>query len=296
LEVLDLSIGSGVGLGTAGLGSTLAGAGLDAGLGAGAYSPLYADALTGESLASQVPGISSPVAPNVASAAAPSSGGLMDLLGPIGKYIQNNPMKSAGLGLGASTLYSMLSGKGNNYLTPYTPPTAQQYGLGRTLSQNYQPFRPAMYGQGGNVTTLNTQPGSVASGGVAPADLMNTQTNQPLTMGSLQGLAEKYGVSLPTYSNGGITELAVGGKLLQGNGDGVSDSIRANIDGRQEARLASGEFVIPARVVSELGNGSTDAGARELRKMMDRVQASRGRTVGKDKVAVDSKARKYLPA
>jgi hypothetical protein len=88
-----------------------------------------------------------------------------------------------------------------------------------------------------------------------------------------------------------------GGRLLKGPGDGVSDSIPATI-GRnaQPARLADGEFVIPARIVSELGNGSTDAGARKLYAMMDRIQRTRGKTVGKDRVAVNSRADKNLPA
>jgi hypothetical protein len=87
-----------------------------------------------------------------------------------------------------------------------------------------------------------------------------------------------------------------GGRLLKGPGDGVSDSIPASIGGRQPARLADGEFVVPARIVSELGNGSTEAGARKLYAMMDRVQKSRKKSVGKGKVAVDSKASKHLPA
>ena len=57
-----------------------------------------------------------------------------------------------------------------------------------------------------------------------------------------------------------------------------------------------GEFVIPARIVSELGNGSTEAGARRLYAMMDRVQHSRKKSIGKGKVAVNSKADKHLPA
>jgi hypothetical protein len=87
-----------------------------------------------------------------------------------------------------------------------------------------------------------------------------------------------------------------GGRLLKGPGDGVSDSIPASIGNRQPARLADGEFVVPARIVSELGNGSTEAGARKLYAMMDRVQKSRKKSVGKGKVAVDSKASKHLPA
>jgi hypothetical protein len=76
----------------------------------------------------------------------------------------------------------------------------------------------------------------------------------------------------------------------------VSDDIPATIGHGQPARLADGEFVIPARIVSELGNGSTDAGARELYKMMDRIQAGRRKTVGKDQVATNSKAVRHLPA
>jgi hypothetical protein len=95
------------------------------------------------------------------------------------------------------------------------------------------------------------------------------------------------------YTLGGYSD---GGRLLKGPGDGVSDDIPATIEDRQPARLANNEFVIPARIVSELGNGSTDAGAKRLYAMMDRVQARRAKTVGKDRIAVDTKAYKELPA
>jgi hypothetical protein len=100
------------------------------------------------------------------------------------------------------------------------------------------------------------------------------------------------------YASGGyhLGDYSDGGRLLKGPGDGVSDSIPASIGGRQPARLADGEFVVPARIVSELGNGSTDAGARKLYAMMDRIQRARRKSVGKDRVAVDSKAEKLLPA
>jgi hypothetical protein len=103
----------------------------------------------------------------------------------------------------------------------------------------------------------------------------------------------------PRFARGGEANLgdySDGGRLLKGPGDGVSDSIPASIGNRQPARLADGEFVVPARIVSELGNGSTEAGARKLYAMMDRVQKSRKKSVGKGKVAVDSKASKHLPA
>jgi hypothetical protein len=106
---------------------------------------------------------------------------------------------------------------------------------------------------------------------------------------------------MPMYSVGGglgsLGSYSDGGRLLRGPGDGVSDSIPATIgDKQQPARLADGEFVVPARIVSELGNGSTEAGAKKLYAMMDRVQRARGKTTGKNKVAANSRADKYLPA
>lgn len=108
------------------------------------------------------------------------------------------------------------------------------------------------------------------------------------------------GMTPYSYAMGGglgsLGGYSDGGRLLRGPGDGVSDSIPAMIGKKQPARLADGEFVVPARIVSELGNGSTEAGARKLYKMMDRIQAARGKTVGKGRVAKNSRAEKYLPA
>ena len=106
----------------------------------------------------------------------------------------------------------------------------------------------------------------------------------------------------PTYAQGGMAHGGLGslgsysdgGRLLKGPGDGVSDDIPAMIRENQPARLADGEFVIPARIVSEIGNGSTDAGARKLYAMMDRIQKARGKTL--KNVAANSKADKHLPA
>jgi len=109
------------------------------------------------------------------------------------------------------------------------------------------------------------------------------------------------------WAAGGIASLARGGqshlgdysdggRMLRGPGDGVSDSIPATIGNKRPARLADGEFVVPARIVSELGNGSSEAGARKLYAMMDRVQRARKKSIGKNKVAVNSRAAKLLPA
>jgi hypothetical protein len=98
------------------------------------------------------------------------------------------------------------------------------------------------------------------------------------------------------YGNGGIASLggySDGGQLLRGPGDGVSDDIPATIGNKQPARLADGEFVVPARIVSELGNGSTEAGARKLYAMMDRIKKTRSKAKN---IAANTKADKHLPA
>lgn len=97
------------------------------------------------------------------------------------------------------------------------------------------------------------------------------------------------------FSGGGETEYAAAGKLLEGPGDGMSDDIPAVIRGKgvQRAALADGEFVIPADVVSHLGNGSTKAGAKKLHQMMDRIRQAR---TGRSKQAPEVKTDKYLPA
>jgi hypothetical protein len=90
-----------------------------------------------------------------------------------------------------------------------------------------------------------------------------------------------------------IGGYAAGGKLLKGPGDGMSDNIPASIAGKQPARLADGEFVVPADVVSHLGNGSTDAGAKQLYAMMNRVRKAR---TGNPKQGKQIKPAKYMVA
>lgn len=96
--------------------------------------------------------------------------------------------------------------------------------------------------------------------------------------------------------NGGISSLGAysdGGRLLKGPGDGMSDNIPATIANKQPARLADGEFVVPADVVSHLGNGSTDAGAKQLYKMMDKVRQKR---TGNKKQGRQINPEQFLPA
>jgi hypothetical protein len=105
------------------------------------------------------------------------------------------------------------------------------------------------------------------------------------------------GLSQPAFNEGavgGMQQFAAGGtpRFLSGGGDGMSDSIPATIEGNQEARLADGEFVIPADVVSHLGNGSSKAGAKQLYSMMDRVRQAR---VGTKKQGREIKPKKFMP-
>jgi hypothetical protein len=100
-------------------------------------------------------------------------------------------------------------------------------------------------------------------------------------------------------ASGGIMQSSLGGyaaggnpRLLKGPGDGMSDNIPATINRRQPARLADGEFVIPADVVSHLGNGSTEAGAKQLHAMMDKVRKAR---TGNPKQGKQIKPQKYMP-
>jgi len=98
------------------------------------------------------------------------------------------------------------------------------------------------------------------------------------------------------FAGGGMTgEYAAGGKLLDGPGDGMSDDIPAVIRGKntQRAALADGEFVVPADVVSHIGNGSTKAGANKLYTMMDKVRKAR---TGTKKQAPRVKTDRFLPA
>jgi hypothetical protein len=94
-----------------------------------------------------------------------------------------------------------------------------------------------------------------------------------------------------TAADGGLMSInkMAAGRYLQGGGDGTSDSIPAVIGNDQPARLADGEFVLDARTVSEIGNGSSDAGARKLYALMDNVHkarqsADRGKPSGADQL------------
>ena len=114
-----------------------------------------------------------------------------------------------------------------------------------------------------------------------PQSVQQQQQTQNAAHGGIMGY------SLGGYAHGGNP------RLLRGPGDGMSDDIPATIGERQPARLADGEFVVPADVVSHLGNGSTEAGAKKLHGMMDKIRVAK---TGRKKQAPQLKTEKFIPS
>jgi len=158
------------------------------------------------------------------------------------------------------------------------------------------------YATGG---TVNTNSSTISSGGIEDLYGTNDQTTgtQDLSkdgygIGRLENLASQGSNAKAAdtfYAMGGPIAFAAGGHqgYLDGAGDGMSDSIPATIEGKQEARLADGEFVIPADVVSHIGNGSSKAGSKQLYAMLDRIRKAR---TGHTKQGKEIKPNKYMPA
>jgi hypothetical protein len=104
-------------------------------------------------------------------------------------------------------------------------------------------------------------------------------------------LSRDTGVSEAMSRDTGLRLLAKGG-YINGPGDGMSDDIPATINGDEPAALADGEFVIPADVVSHLGNGSSAAGSKQLHAMMERIRQAR---TGRKSQGKEIKPGKYMP-
>jgi hypothetical protein len=181
---------------------------------------------------------------------------------------------SVGMPLGMSYLAgSMPSAPGENEEDKYDPK--------RTLNLNTNTGLKLM-AQGGM-----TSGGSTSTYGNPDGTRAQNTLNETYGLGRLNALA-----AANTTANAEMGGFARGG-YLDGEGDGMSDSIPATIEGKQPARLADGEFVIPADVVSHLGNGSTKAGAQHLYAMLDKVRKAR---TGNKKQGKQINPNKYLPA
>ena len=199
--------------------------------------------------------------------------GIQGLLDKGIAYAEKNPLL---VGMGAMSAYNML-----NQPEPYRKPKYKST-FNASTYRGYEPTPPTPY------TPQYAQYAQGGWAGVAPA-VMKELKKTGLFKDKSSFDPSKYVASnvepptpyKPQYAQGGLADLggysdyARGGRMLKGPGDGMSDDIPATIANKQPARLANEEFVVPADVVSHLGNGSSEAGAKALYKMMDRVRQAR---------------------
>ena len=95
---------------------------------------------------------------------------------------------------------------------------------------------------------------------------------------------------MPNAARGGIVSMA-NGRFLNGTTDGMTDQVAAQIGNDQPAALSDGEFIVPADVVSHLGNGSSNAGAEQLFNMMEGIRKAR---TGKSQQAPQINPKQYM--
>ena len=179
--------------------------------------------------------------------------------------------RSAMIGGGAANMF---------FNQPDVPGIAGYEGPLKRFRYNPDTYRPA-FAEGGIASLNAPQTNFFPQSQLNPAQYA-TPTQMPgsreVINADFDAAVNPYNGSPRMMASGGISSLggySDGGRMLKGPGDGMSDSIPATISGKQPARLADGEFVVPADVVSHLGNGSTDAGAKQLYTMMDKVRKAR---------------------
>jgi hypothetical protein len=245
------------------------------------------------------------------------------------QYAAGGPVEnmSNNAAIGANTMYPMANMTTSAFATPYQDPrstnmmssmapsgggtvdqmsgepnmqgtrlasggSVRHYDIGGEISGAFNSIGNGIGSALGGVNNLITNAGQ---GQLSLADQPGTMSmDDPRFKARMEAMLQ--GKPVPQYASGGISSLGSysdGGRMLKGPGDGMSDSIPAKIGGRQEARLADGEFVVPADVVSHLGNGSTDAGAKQLYSMMDKVRQAR---TGRKSQGRQIKPNKYMPA
>ena len=229
-----------------------------------------------------------------------AGGGLMDAYqagGPVERMsISNTAMNPQG------GLYPQGMIDKTQYATPTQRPVSAEM-----VSEvpAYERSSPMLMAGGGDTRkkkraslTADRTLNSLDSYNAALAQLNNARYGANMSgIGALNPAMTSLG-ELPAVAGagGGVASLggySDGGRMLKGPGDGMSDSITATIANKRPARLADGEFVVPADVVSHLGNGSTDAGARKLYSMMDKIRKAR---TGKKKQAPAVNTGRFMPA
>jgi hypothetical protein len=186
--------------------------------------------------------------------------GLFQTTNPTTGQTTFNPQAIAG-GLGALLPFVLP----DSFTDPQTPPVGYQGGI-----PQYKATRTRL-----PLDDTNRRPGS--SGRRYFTDTKFTPMSRGGLAGGIANILPK-----PRYSlGGGISNME--SRYLGTAEDGMADTIPATIDGKDPAALAGGEFVVAADVVSGLGNGNSDAGAKELYGMMDRVRRARTGTTQQGK-------------
>ena len=238
-----------------------------------------------------------------------------------------SPLTNTQLGMtaGAVGIPALLAGDQKRYGVPPTEHYTGPLSKFKYDPNTYQPdivrppnpaYRPVYAASGGIMGATPPTPGLMDGGQSGNVDYMggsmypmsqqnNSHYATPNQMPtSAQQVMASYepktnpltGQMTANMAEGGIASLghySDGGRMLKGPGDGMSDSIPGVIGSKQPARLADGEFVVPADVVSHLGNGSTDAGAKQLYSMMNKVRRAR---TGTQKQGKQINPSKYMPA
>ena len=184
------------------------------------------------------------------------------------------PESTAALAMGG---IARLQGGGISGQAPITPaaPMSRQDLISLYETDPREAFRMVMSGEvGGKPQSLPyarnylEQLKKAQAAGQLPSQQQPQQ--QPAPMGN--GMAR-----------GGLASMAPKGYYLGGTTDGMADKVPATIDRQQPAALSDGEFVVPADVVSHLGNGNSNAGATQLYGMMDRIRQARTGTTQQGK-------------
>lgn len=245
-------------------------------------------------------------------------------------WAKENPWKTAGIaGAGLLAANSLMGQKkpkdtpedpiydytyGSSALTPEqmaynsSHPSGEQYYMNPTPTLTNTGRRLNGYASGGKVEepSLMGFASYLAHGKRLPSEVAddkekerNTRTDLPSIKNyQLDVAAHKKQLddAMNGYARGGAISSGIAGlnhsAMVQGPGDGMSDSVQANINGQEPVKLSNDEFIIPADVVSHLGNGSSKAGADQLHNMMGKVRKAR---TGKSKQSKQIDPAKYLP-
>jgi hypothetical protein len=199
---------------------------------------------------------------------------------------------SDGMNAGISALFGLGNATG---LFPgaKTPPTGYQGGIPKRVAvqemvpNTYDPNRvPGSSGQ-----QYRSQMQYVPQGKVPQArQTAITQAQQYAQQNANNPAMQRRPMPMPNAARGGIVSMA-NGRFLNGTTDGMTDQVAAQIGNDQPAALSDGEFIVPADVVSHLGNGSSNAGAEQLFNMMEGIRKAR---TGKSQQAPQINPKQYM--